>query len=166
MTPKIIKGAFVALVLAAAQGSPILATKAEAMDCGCCGEKKSSGKEKSGCMAGEKIGKAGMSCMKGVDMGDAGSTSAQQLAGDDAMMSGMDHSKMDMSGTNAAAPDVNADIAFAKAMIPHHEAAVEMAKQLLANGKSEEMKAMANEIIVAQIKEIKTLYSWLAKNTE
>lgn len=168
MTPRIFKGALVALVLAVAQSSPIIAAKADAMDCGCCGGKKSSGKEKSGCMAGEKTkgAKTGMSCMKGMDMGDMGSMSMQQQASDDAMMSGMDHSKMDMSGTNAAASDVNADVAFAKAMIPHHEAAVEMAKQLLANGKSEEMKTMANEIIAAQTKEIRTLYSWLAKNTE
>lgn len=107
--------------------------------------------------------KGGMSCMKGMDMADM---SVQQQASDDAMMSDMDHSKMDMSGVDTTSSDGNPDVAFAKAMIPHHEAALVMAKNLLKTGRNDEMKAMAKEIIAAQSKEIKTLYGWLAKNAE
>ena len=117
-------------------------------------------------MGGEKKdGKGGMSCMKGMDMANM---SMAQKSSDDAMMSGMDHSKMDMtvleSGGDKASASVNPDVDFAKAMIPHHEGAVAMANELLKNGKDPELKKMAEDIIAAQNKEIKFLYGWLAKN--
>lgn len=163
MKVNLFRSALAALTVAAMNISPIVAT--DALACGCCGGQKAGGKSKAGCMGGDaKSSKGGMSCMKGMDMGGMENMSTAQKASDDAMMSGMDHSKMDMGGGNADASAENADVAFAKAMIPHHEAAVEMAKQLLKDGKNDDMKAMANDIIAAQSKEIKTLYGWLAKN--
>lgn len=165
MTWNFFKGAFVALIIAAANVSPMVASTANAMGCGCCGGQKAAGKTKSGCMAGGDA-KGGMSCMKGMDMGSMDNMSMAQKDSDDAMMSGMDHSKMDMSSADPAPSNASADVAFAKAMIPHHEAAIEMAQQLLKNGKNDEMKSMASEIIAAQNKEIKLIYGWLAKNAE
>ncbi len=46
------------------------------------------------------------------------------------------------------------DAAFLKLMIPHHEGAVEMGKAELAKGKDSELRALAQEIIDGQTKEL------------
>ena len=58
----------------------------------------------------------------------------------------------------------NADVAFAKGMIPHHQGAVAMAEIELQYGKDAEMKALAQNIIDAQQGEIKQMQDWLANN--
>lgn len=72
------------------------------------------------------------------------------------MMVGMEGmQRMPMSG------DIDKD--FAAMMKLHHQQAVNMAQMEIANGKSPEMKAMAQQIIVAQRKEIEQFDQWLAK---
>lgn len=56
----------------------------------------------------------------------------------------------------------NADVDFARGMIPHHQAAIDMAKIELANGKDPEMRKMAEAVIAAQEAEIKQMQDWLA----
>lgn len=46
------------------------------------------------------------------------------------------------------------DRAFVAAMIPHHEGAVEMAREETDKGKDQELQALAEEIIDAQQREI------------
>ncbi|TKB27253.1 MAG: DUF305 domain-containing protein, partial [Mesorhizobium sp.] len=41
----------------------------------------------------------------------------------------------------------NADVDFARGMIPHHQAAIDMAKIELANGKDPEMRKLAEAVI-------------------
>jgi uncharacterized protein (DUF305 family) len=55
----------------------------------------------------------------------------------------------------------DADVDFIKGMIPHHVAAVEMAKVVLQHGKDPELKKLANEIVAAQDKEITLMRDWL-----
>lgn len=58
----------------------------------------------------------------------------------------------------------NADIDFARGMIPHHQAAIDMAVILLENGKDPQIRALAQAIIAAQEHEIAELEAWLAAN--
>lgn len=62
--------------------------------------------------------------------------------------------KMEYSG--------NADVDFARGMIPHHQAAIDMAKIQLEHGKDPELRKLSEEIIAAQEREIKQLEDWLA----
>ncbi len=67
------------------------------------------------------------------------------------MMGGMDHSMM----------MVTSERAFLKGMIPHHQEAIDTAKEVLARGGSTpEMKTLAENIITAQEKEIALMKSW------
>jgi uncharacterized protein (DUF305 family) len=58
----------------------------------------------------------------------------------------------------------DADVDFVRQMMPHHQAAVDMAKVVLAHGKAPEIKKLAQEIIAAQETEIAYMRSWLAKH--
>lgn len=54
---------------------------------------------------------------------------------------------------------------FAEMMIPHHQAAIDMAKSYLASGENDaELVALSNEIIAAQEREIAQLQKWISAN--
>jgi uncharacterized protein (DUF305 family) len=114
-----------------------------------------------------------------------GGALAQQSAPTPAPMSAMEMKGMDMKMMMPSANDTpstkaykaammqtmqsmptfsgDADIDFMKHMRPHHQAAIEMAKILLANGKDTETKKLAQDIITAQEKEIAVIDTWLKK---
>ena len=52
------------------------------------------------------------------------------------------------------------DIHFVDMMIPHHEGAVEMSREMLAKGERAELKSLAEQIIKAQDGEIKQMQAW------
>jgi uncharacterized protein (DUF305 family) len=60
----------------------------------------------------------------------------------------------------------NADVDFAKGMIPHHQGAVEMAKIELEFGKDPELRKLAEDIVKAQETEIAFMKGWLEKNAK
>ena len=57
----------------------------------------------------------------------------------------------------------DADVDFMMQMRPHHQAAIDMAKIVLANGKDAETKKLAEEVAAAQEREIATIDAWLKK---
>ncbi len=58
----------------------------------------------------------------------------------------------------------NADADFMRQMRVHHHAAIAMARVELAEGENAEAKALAQEIISAQEREIGVIDAWLAAN--
>ena len=58
----------------------------------------------------------------------------------------------------------NADVDFARGMIPHHQGAIDMAQVQLRHGKDPAMRKLARDVIKAQEKEIQFLRQWLAQH--
>ena len=74
------------------------------------------------------------------------------------LVASMDKMHMAMS---AVARSGNSDIDFVRLMIPHHQAAIDMAKTQLLYGKDPQMRQLAQEIITDQQLEIELMQRWL-----
>jgi len=61
-------------------------------------------------------------------------------------------------------PTGNSDADFVKLMIPHHQAAIDMAKTELLYGKDAQMRRLAQEIITDQQSEIELMNLWLKRS--
>ena len=55
----------------------------------------------------------------------------------------------------------NSDVDFVRLMLPHHQAAIDMAKTQLLYGKDSQMRRLAQEIITDQQSEIELMQRWL-----
>ena len=74
---------------------------------------------------------------------------------------GMSDSEMGMDMDPMMLEDAEPfDRAFIDMMVPHHQGAVAMAEQLLEDGRHRNMRAMAQDIIDAQTKEIARMREW------
>lgn len=71
--------------------------------------------------------------------------------------------KMHLAMHSIAASD-NSDADFVRLMIPHHQAAVDMAKTQLLYGKDAQMRRLAQEIIADQQSEIELMNLWLKEH--
>jgi hypothetical protein len=94
-------------------------------------------------------------------------TSAQQMTMDDAKTQDQNWAELmkSMKAMHAAMataqPSGNDDEDFVNLMLPHHEAAVEMAKAELLYGSDPQMRRLAQEIITDQQSEIQLMRFWL-----
>ena len=80
-----------------------------------------------------------------------------------ALMEGMDEmNRLMMMGMMAE----DVDVAFICGMIPHHQSAVNMAKAELEHGDNEYARALAQQIIESQEREIAEMLSWLDQQAE
>jgi uncharacterized protein (DUF305 family) len=74
------------------------------------------------------------------------------------LMAGMDKMHMAMGAVKRSG---NADVDFVRLMVPHHQAAIDMAKTQLLHGKDAQMRRLAQEIITDQQSEIELMQRWL-----
>jgi uncharacterized protein (DUF305 family) len=74
------------------------------------------------------------------------------------LMASMDKMRMAMGATK---PSGNNDVDFVRLMLPHHQAAIDMAKTQLLYGKDPQMRGLAQNIITAQQSEIELMQRWL-----
>jgi uncharacterized protein (DUF305 family) len=58
----------------------------------------------------------------------------------------------------------NSDVDFVRLMLPHHQAAIDMAKTELIYGKDPEMRRLAQEIVTDQQSEIALMQLWLKRH--
>lgn len=98
-------------------------------------------------------------------------TAAQQGSGTAAPAAGSGasaayHDAMTSMDRKMAGMQMTGDpsIDFAQMMIPHHQAAVDMAEVYLRDGHDPQLRAMSQQIVTSQRKEIGTLEAWLAKH--
>ncbi|MBW4519123.1 MAG: DUF305 domain-containing protein [Scytolyngbya sp. HA4215-MV1] len=80
----------------------------------------------------------------------------EQVASDKMPHAGMSHATAMALGP----ADANYDLRFVDAMIPHHQGAVLMAKEVLQKSKRPELKKLAQAIITAQNQEIAQMTQW------
>jgi uncharacterized protein (DUF305 family) len=61
-------------------------------------------------------------------------------------------------------PSGQSDVDFVRLMLPHHQAAIEMAKTQLLHGKDPQIHRLAQEIIADQQSEIELMQMWLKQH--
>jgi len=78
------------------------------------------------------------------------------------LMESMTRMHAAMSSTR---PSANADTDFVALMLPHHQAAIDMAKIELTFGKDEQLRRLAQEIVTDQESEIQLMKLWRQQHT-
>jgi uncharacterized protein (DUF305 family) len=71
--------------------------------------------------------------------------------------------KMHVAMTSVG-PSGDSDVDFVRLMLPHHKAALDMAKTELMNGKDAQIRRLAQEIITDQQLEIELMQLWLKQH--
>ena len=94
----------------------------------------------------------------GIDAND-GQPSTEPVWSD--LVASMDKMHMAMG---AVARSGNTDVDFVRLMLPHHQAAIDMAKTQLLYGKDPQMRRLAQEIITDQQLEIELMQRWLKQH--
>jgi hypothetical protein len=62
-------------------------------------------------------------------------------------------------------PSGDGDVDFVKLMLPHHQAAIDMARTQLLHGRDPQMRRLAQEIITDQQSEIELMQLWLKQHS-
>ena len=78
-----------------------------------------------------------------------------------ALMQSMEKMHMEMASVT---PSASGDIDFVRLMLPHHEAAIDMAEAQLKYGTDAQMRRLSQEIITDQQSEIVLMQLWLRQH--
>ena len=106
-----------------------------------------------------------MVAMNGAQAHSRHSPSASQPASDSHAWSGLQQSMLAMHGAiSSVQSSGNDDEDFVRLMLPHHQAALDMAKVELMHGQDPQMRRLAQEIIADQESEIELMQLWLKQN--
>ncbi len=89
-----------------------------------------------------------------VSCAGVGIASAQEAAGETPFLTENAAAMDKMMADMAVSPTGNVDVDFSAMMIPHHEGAIDMALAELRYGKNEQLRRIAQEIVVEQQQEI------------
>ncbi len=68
------------------------------------------------------------------------------------------------AGMRSIKPSGDNDVDFVRLMLPHHQAALDMAKTELLYGQDTQMRRLAQEIITDQQSEIELMQLWLKQH--
>lgn len=93
---------------------------------------------------------------------EAATHDGHMAAGDTPAAAAFAQANSTMHAAMTIEPTGDVDVDFIRAMIPHHQGAVEMARILLEYGTDPETRALAEGIIAAQEAEIAWMLEWLA----
>src|ERR1700737_4849045 len=77
------------------------------------------------------------------------------------LMTGMNRMDVAMGSVERSG---DSDVDFVRLMLPHHQAAIDMAKTQLLHGKDPQMRRLAQEIITDQQSEIVLMQLWLKQH--
>lgn len=94
---------------------------------------------------------------------DSHSHSNMTMAGPDWSQLAESMDRMDAAMASVR-PSGDSDIDFVRMMLPHHQAAIDMAKAQLLYGKDPQMRRLAQEIITDQQSEIELMQLWLKQH--
>jgi len=95
----------------------------------------------------------------GIDAND-GQPSTEPVWSD--LVASMDKMHMAMGAVKRSG---KSDVDFVRLMLPHHQAAIDMAKTELLYGKNPQIRRLAQEIITDQQLEIQLMQRWLERTT-
>jgi uncharacterized protein (DUF305 family) len=99
--------------------------------------------------------------MTGILLFSCGTFLAQTPSSDtnwSALIASMDKMHMAMGAVKRSG---DSDVDFVRLMLPHHQAAIDMAKTQLLHGKDPQVRRLAQEIITDQQLEIELMQRWL-----
>jgi uncharacterized protein (DUF305 family) len=108
-----------------------------------------------------------IACVLALVAGGSGFASAQQapspsaLAAEEPFLTENNQAMNQMMTDMTVKPTGDADVDFARMMIPHHQGAIDMAKAELKYGKNEVLRHLAQAIIVDQQREIAVMQQQL-----
>jgi uncharacterized protein (DUF305 family) len=108
-------------------------------------------------LAGPALAQTGHGNMPGMNMGDMNMGGMNMGGMDPGLIESMARMNRDMPSKSAGSVDAD----FVMMMIPHHQAAIDMAKVELAKGSDPQQRKLAEDIIAAQEKEIAAMKAWL-----
>ena len=162
----IAKAIFAAAVAATAFSAPALAQDAEfKLPEQCTAAPATGGMDQSamghGSMRGNQGGGVGSGMMDMMGMGGVDLESMPEH-----VQENMRKMMISMPAMHEGMMNQDADVAFACGMIAHHQGAIDMAQVLLEHGDDEQMRALAEEIIAAQVGEIEQMTTWLVENAK